>query len=101
MIRTEVAPTTPPQLFAGSVPPMSQLTLAMHTFEIDAGGLWHHCNGVLRACVPPEGWDDYGAVFPAAMEAIEAHRLQVAGQLQAKHPQHQPDPGRDREGRGT
>ncbi len=79
MIRTAVSANTPPEVFDPATPvPVSQFALARHTFEVTADGLFHSSDGLLRAVVPPEGWDDYAAVYPAAEEAIAAHRLQVA-----------------------
>jgi hypothetical protein len=79
MIRTEVSAATPPALFDPRTPvPVGQFQLSRHAFEVNAQGLFHHADGVLRAVVPSEGWDDYAALYPAALEAVEAHRRDVA-----------------------
>jgi hypothetical protein len=45
---------------------------AMHTFEKTRDGqLEHRTDGVLRAVVPPEGWDDYVALWPEAAPLVE------------------------------
>lgn len=79
MIRVQVSPVTSPAAFdPASVPPAAQLALARHAFDVDADGLHHYTDGVLRAIVPPEGWDDYAQLYEAAGEAIASHRAAVA-----------------------
>lgn len=84
MIRTQVSASTAPEVFDPLTPvPMAQFALARHAFEVTAEGLFHYTDGRLRAAVPPEGWADYGALYPAAAEAIDAHRAQVAAEAAA------------------
>lgn len=79
MIRTQVSATTAPEVFDPLTPvPMAQFALARHAFEVTPDGLFHYTDGNVRAVVPPEGWSDYGALYPAAAEAIDAHRAAVA-----------------------
>lgn len=79
MIRLQLSAATAPEVFDPATPiPMSQFVLARHAFEVTAEGLVHHTDGILRAVVPPEGWDDYATLYPAAAEAVNAHRNSVA-----------------------
>jgi hypothetical protein len=79
MIRVQVSPVTAPGVFdPATTPPASQLALARHAFDVDAAGLHHYTDGVHRATVPPEGWDDYAEHYEGAREAIAAHRAAVA-----------------------
>lgn len=49
---------------------------ATHEFFADGGQLVHMIDGRLRATVPPEGFDDYGAAYPAARPVIETIRAE-------------------------
>lgn len=45
--------------------------MAIHTFETSADGqLVHYIDNVLRAVVPPEGWQEYSRQWPDAAEVI-------------------------------
>lgn len=47
----------------------------MHTFSATADGqLAHETDGVARAIVPPEGWDDYVKAWPDAAPIVAALR---------------------------
>jgi len=77
-MHTQVSAFTAALLFDALTPaPAGQLELARHAFAIDADGLTHWTDGILRAVVPPEGWTDYADAYSAAGEAIVAHMAAV------------------------
>lgn len=78
MYYQQTGPITPAQVFEAGTVPAAATVFAVHTFEVTAAGLLHYTDGLLRATVPPEGWDDYAERWTAAAEAIAAHRLAVA-----------------------
>ena len=48
-------------------------SLAEHTFKAtDDGLLVHEINGVLRATVPPEGFEGYAEVYPNCKPVIDS-----------------------------
>lgn len=47
----------------------------MHEFKASKDGqLQHFTDDQLRATIPPEGWDDYAAKWPAAQGVIDQLR---------------------------
>ncbi len=47
----------------------------MHTFEkAPDGSIAHFTDGVLRATVPPESWDDYAKAWPECQALIDQLR---------------------------
>lgn len=74
MIRTTIAPERPAELFGLEAAPRQVLELARHAFEIRAGVLLHYVNGHECAQVPPDGWDDYGRLYPEAESLVRSHR---------------------------
>lgn len=64
-----------------------------HFYETADHQLAHAIDGVLRATVPPEGWDEYSLQWPACAPFVEQLR-KPAGRLPA--PVLAADPGADR-----
>lgn len=60
--------------------------MVMHTFRVAADGqLEHLTDGILRATVPPEGWEGYCAQYPEAQDIIDelTRPVQIAEPAQA------------------
>jgi hypothetical protein len=55
--------------------PAEPILMATHRFvKNDEGAIEHYINNVLRATVPPEGWDDYAAQWPDCQPLVTALR---------------------------
>lgn len=75
-------------------PGQGPIILARHEFTAGAHGqLEHYTDGVLRATVPPEGWQDYARDWPQAEPLMAAMRTPTASQDASAAPSEGPEAG--------